>query len=127
VALILSADDDPDIRNLIKRIMEPAGHQVISANDGQAAVEAAFAHATELDLVILDVEMPRLRGLDACRMLRDDPRTSHLPVVIASGSLVPPYDDVQAAGANTCVRKPFSPKELRDAVERELTSAAARS
>jgi CheY-like chemotaxis protein len=127
VALILSADDDPDIRNLIKRIMEPAGHQVISANDGQAAVEAAFAHATELDLVILDVEMPRLRGLDACRMLRDDPRTSHLPVVIASGSLLPPYDDVQAAGANSCVRKPFSPKELRDAVERELTSAAARS
>jgi len=127
VALILSADDDPDIRNLIKRIMEPAGHQVISANDGQAAVEAAFAHATELDLVILDVEMPRLRGLDACRMLRDDPRTSHLPVVIASGSLLPPYDDVQAAGANSCVRKPFSPKELRDAVERELTAAAARS
>ena len=127
MALILSADDDPDIRNLIKRIMEPAGHQVISANDGQAAVEAAFAHATELDLVILDVEMPRLRGLDACRMLRDDPRTSHLPVVIASGSLLPPYDDVQAAGANSCVRKPFSPKELRDAVERELTSAAARS
>jgi len=127
VALILSADDDPDIRNLVKRLMEPAGHQVISANDGQAAVEAAFAHAAELDLVILDVEMPRLRGLDACRMLRDDPRTSHLPVVIASGSLLPPYDDVQAAGANSCVRKPFSPKELRDAVERELTSAAARS
>jgi CheY-like chemotaxis protein len=127
VALILSADDDPDIRNLIKRIMEPAGHRVISANDGQAAVEAAFAHATELDLVILDVEMPRMRGLDACRVLRDDARTSHLPVVIASGSLVPPYDDVQAAGANTCVRKPFSPKELRDAVERELTAAAARS
>ena len=127
MALILSADDDPDIRNLIKRIMEPAGHQVISANDGQAAVEAAFAHSTELDLVILDVEMPRLRGLDACRMLRDDPRTSHLPVVIASGSLLPPYDDVQAAGANSCVRKPFSPKELRDAVERELTAAAARS
>jgi CheY-like chemotaxis protein len=127
VALILSADDDPDIRNLIQRIMEPAGHQVISANDGQAAVEAAFAHATELDLVILDVEMPRMRGLDACRMLRDDARTSHLPVVIASGSLVPPYDDVQAAGANTCVRKPFSPKELRDAVERELSAAAARA
>ena len=127
MALILSADDDPDIRNLIKRIMEPAGHQVISANDGQSAVEAAFAHATELDLVILDVEMPRMRGLDACRMLRDDPRTSHLPVVIASGSLVPPYDDVQAAGANTCLRKPFSPKELGDAVERELTAAAARS
>jgi CheY-like chemotaxis protein len=122
--MILSADDDPDMRNLIKRILDGAGHQVIVAKDGQAAVETAFARAAELNLVILDVEMPRMRGLDACRMLRDDPRTSHLPVIIASGSLVPPYDDVQEAGANTCVRKPFSPKELRDAVERELTAAA---
>jgi CheY-like chemotaxis protein len=123
VALILSADDDPDIRSLIKRILDSTGHHVIVATDGQAAVETAFARAAELDLVILDVEMPRMRGLDACRMLRDDPRTSHLPVIIASGSLVPPYDDVQAAGANTCVRKPFSPQELRDAVEQELTAA----
>ena len=126
MALILSADDDPDIRALIKRILTSAGHQVILANDGQAALEAAFARGADLDLVILDVEMPRMRGLDACRALRDDPRTSHLPVIIASGSLVPPYDDVQAAGANTCVSKPFSPAELRDAVERELTTAAAR-
>jgi two-component system chemotaxis response regulator CheY len=124
MAVILSADDDPDMRNLIKHILDAAGHQVIVASDGQAAVETAIARAAELDLVILDVEMPRMRGLDACRMLRDDPRTSHLPVIIASGSLVPPYDDVQEAGANACVRKPFSPKELRDAVACELTAAA---
>jgi CheY-like chemotaxis protein len=67
-----------------------------------------------------------MRGLDACRILRDDPRTCHLPVIIASGSLVPPYDDVQAAGANTCLRKPFTPVELREAVERELSAAARR-
>jgi CheY-like chemotaxis protein len=126
MALILSADDDPDIRTLIKRILTSAGHQVILANDGQAALEAAFARGADLDLVILDVEMPRMRGLDACRALRDDPRTSHLPVIIASGSLVPPYDDVQAAGASACVSKPFSPAELRDAVARELTTAASR-
>jgi CheY-like chemotaxis protein len=125
VALILSADDDPDIRALNKRILTSAGHQVILADDGQAALEVAFHRGADLDLVILDVEMPRMRGLDACRALRDDPRTSHLPVIIASGSLVPPYDDVQAAGANTCVRKPFTPAELRDAVERELTTAAS--
>jgi CheY-like chemotaxis protein len=122
----MSADDDPDIRHLIKRILMGAGHQVILADDGQAALDAAFDRGAELDLVILDVEMPRMRGLDTCRALRDDPRTSHLPVIIASGSLVPPYDDVQAAGANACVSKPFSPAELRDAVERELTTAAAR-
>ena len=124
MALILSADDDPDIRSLIKRILESSGHRVVLAVDGQAALETAFTHAAELDLIILDVEMPRMRGLDACRALRDDPRTGHLPVIIASGSVMPPYDDVQGAGANTCVQKPFSTKELRDAVERELTAAS---
>lgn len=126
MARILSADDDQDIRNLIKKILESAGHHVMLATDGRAALDVAFAHHSDLDMIILDVEMPRMRGLDACRILRDDPRTCHLPVIIASGSLVPPYDDVQAAGANTCVRKPFSPTDLRDAVERELTAAARR-
>jgi CheY-like chemotaxis protein len=126
MARILSADDDQDIRNLIKKILESAGHDVMLATDGRAALDVAFAHHSDLDMIILDVEMPRMRGLDACRILRDDPRTCHLPVIIASGSLVPPYDDVQAAGANTCVRKPFSPTDLRDAVERELTAAARR-
>lgn len=126
MARILSADDDADIRNLIKKILAGAGHHVTLANDGQAALEVAFAHSSDFDLVILDVEMPRMRGLDACRVLRDDPRTSHLPVIIASGSLVPPYDDVHDAGANGYLRKPFSPVELRDAVERELNAAASR-
>jgi CheY-like chemotaxis protein len=126
MALIMSADDDPDIRHLIHRILTRAGHQVIAASDGQAALKVAFDRSADLDLVILDVEMPRMRGLDVCRALRDDPRTSHLPVIIASGSLVPPYEDALDSGANICLTKPFSPAELREAVERELATAAAR-
>ena len=126
MALILSADDDPDIRRLIERILVAAGHRVILAADGQAALDAAFDDDLDLDLVILDVEMPRMRGLDACRKLRDNPRTAHLPVLIASGSLVPPYSEVEAAGATACLNKPFSPGQLRDAVERELTAASSR-
>jgi CheY-like chemotaxis protein len=124
--LILSADDDPDIRRLIERVLAGAGHRVILAPDGQAALDVAFDDDLDLDLVILDVEMPRMRGLDACRTLRDNPRTAHLPVIIASGSLVPPYTDVDAAGATACLNKPFTPAQLRDAVERELTAASTR-
>lgn len=124
--MILSADDDPDIRRLIERILVGAGHRVILAPDGQAALDAAFDEDLDLDLVILDVEMPRVRGLDACRRLRDNPRTAHLPVLIASGSLVPPYSDVEAAGATASLVKPFTPAQLRDAVERQLTAASAR-
>jgi CheY-like chemotaxis protein len=126
MALILSADDDPDIRQLIERILVSAGHRVILAPDGQAALDAAFDEDLDLDLVILDVEMPRMRGLDACRAIRDDSRTAHLPVIIASGSLVPPFDDVQEAGATACLGKPFTPAELRDAVDRELNAAGTR-
>lgn len=124
--MILSADDDPDIRRLIERVLAGAGHRVILAPDGQAALDVAFDDDLDLDLVILDVEMPRMRGLDACRTLRDNPRTAHLPVIIASGSLVPPYTDVDAAGATACLNKPFTPAQLRDAVERELTAASTR-
>ena len=124
--MILSADDDPDIRRLIERVLVGAGHRVVLATDGQAALEAAFDEDLDLDLVILDVEMPRMRGLDACRKLRDDPRTGHLPVLIASGSLVPPYDDVEAAGGTAFLHKPFTPAQLREAVERELTAASTR-
>ena len=95
--MILSADDDPDIRRLIERVLVGAGHRVILAPDGQAALDVAFDEDLDLDLVLLDIEMPRMRGLDACRKLRDDPRTAHLPVLIVSGSLVPPYADVEAA------------------------------
>ena len=126
MALILSADDDPDIRRLIERVLVGAGHRVILAPDGQAALDVAFDEDLDLDLVTLDNEMPRMRGLDACRKLRDDPRTARLPVLIVSGSLVPPYTDVEAAGATACLTKPFTPAQLRDAVERELTAASAR-
>jgi CheY-like chemotaxis protein len=126
VALILSADDDPDIRQLIERILVGAGHRVILAPDGQAALDAASDEDLDLDLVILDVEMPRMRGLDACRAIRDDPRTAHLPVIIASGSLVPPFDDVREVGATACLAKPFTAAELREAVDRELNAASTR-
>ena len=70
MAVILSADDDPDIRRLIERVLSRAGHRVILAPDGRAALDTAFSQ--DLDLVILDVDMPRMNGLDACRTLRND-------------------------------------------------------
>jgi CheY-like chemotaxis protein len=123
VAVILSADDDPDIRYLIKRILQDAGHRVLQAPDGRTALDIAFQG--EIDLVILDVDMPGMCGLDVCRRLRDDARTSHLPVIIASGSLVPPYEEVHEAGATASLSKPFTAADLRATVSAQLAAEIA--
>jgi DNA-binding response OmpR family regulator len=114
VAVILSADDDPDIRQLIKYVLTRAGHQVILAPDGRAALDVLFTN--DVDLAILDLDMPYVDGFEVCRTLREHPRSGQPPVIIASGSLVPPYLEVYAAGATVCLPKPFSGAQLRAAV-----------
>ncbi len=123
MAVILSADDDPDIRYLIKHILRADGHRVRSVPDGPSALDAALAG--DIDLVILDLDMPGLRGTDVCRRLRTDTRTSHLPVIIVSGSLVPPYEDVRSAGATAQLPKPFTAADLRATVTAQLAADVA--
>lgn len=76
---ILLADDEPDIQFVTRIALEDEGHQVVTVDDGQAAVDRA--RADRFDVVLLDIMMPRLDGLGACRELKADPRTRDLPVI----------------------------------------------
>jgi diguanylate cyclase (GGDEF)-like protein len=111
VPLILVADDEPVILALIKRRLEWEEYRVETAEDGGQAVEAA--RRTLPDLIILDVMMPVLDGLQACRLLKDDPATRDIPVIFLSA-----LDDTDtkvsglALGANDYVSKPFRVEEL---------------
>src|SRR5688572_7438492 len=111
VPLILVADDEPVILALIKRRLEWEEYRVETAGDGGQAVEAA--RRTLPDLIILDVMMPVLDGLQACRLLKDDPATRDIPVIFLSA-----LDDTDtkvsglALGANDYVSKPFRVEEL---------------
>jgi DNA-binding response OmpR family regulator len=109
--LVLVADDDPDILDLVRYRLERSGYEVATATDGAEAVRLAGELAPAL--AVLDVMMPSLDGLEATRRLRDDPATADIPVILLTAKAQDA--DVQEgflAGADDYIRKPFSPREL---------------
>ncbi|MFQ5767264.1 MAG: PleD family two-component system response regulator, partial [Acidobacteriota bacterium] len=83
MARLLIADNSPFYRELVGKAMEQAGYEVRLASDG---LEALRVLASErFDAVILDLVMPRVGGARACRQIKADPLTAHLPVIILSG------------------------------------------
>ena len=76
---ILFAEDEPDIQFVARIALEDDGHQIVTVDDGQAAFERALAEP--FDVILLDVMMPRLDGLGACRKLQNDPRTHDIPII----------------------------------------------
>jgi CheY-like chemotaxis protein len=122
-ATILVADNDEDILTLVALRLERLGHEVVLARDGAEALERAKRELP--DLCVLDVMMPRLTGYEVTRSLRRDPATRAIPVILLTARVQ--EADVEhglQAGADAYVRKPFSPKELREQIDALL---AARS
>ncbi|MGE3936712.1 MAG: response regulator, partial [Rhodospirillaceae bacterium] len=105
---ILVVDDDAHIRDVVGFALEKAGYRTVAAADGAAALAAAAAHAP--DLIVLDINMPEVDGLEVCRRLR---QTSEVPVLFLS-SRDEEVDRIVGLelGGDDYVAKPFSPREL---------------
>jgi DNA-binding response OmpR family regulator len=119
---VLIADDDADIRDLVAFKLEQAGLDVVAVGDGVAAIEAVRARRPKV--VVLDVSMPGMSGLDVCRMLRADPATQNVPVIMLTAKVQ--ERDVEggfSAGADDYVTKPFSPRELVSRIQAMITRA----
>lgn len=111
MAHILVAEDERDIRDLITFTLTFAGHQITQAANGAQAVELAKQEVP--DLIMTDVRMPKMTGYEACRAIKDDPATAHIPVVILSAKgQDEEIDEGKAAGADAYILKPFAPNEL---------------
>jgi DNA-binding response OmpR family regulator len=109
--VVLVADDDPDILDLVEFRLDQAGFEVIAAKDGQQALDLATTRNP--DLCVLDVMMPRIDGYEVTRRLRAAEATRDLPVILLTARAQ--EKDVETgfqAGANDYIRKPFSPEEL---------------
>ena len=109
------ADDDEDILTLVSITLRRAGFDVLCARDGEEAV--TLVTETRPALVVLDVMMPRLDGLEVTRHLRALRKT--MPIVLLTASVQEQHRaEGLAAGADEFMRKPFSPRELLEQVER---------
>jgi CheY-like chemotaxis protein len=104
VARILIVDDEPDVRFMMRLILEGAGYQVTEARHGTAGLTSAKVRRP--DLVITDVMMPTMDGLEFIERLRANPKTAAIPILVVSGN------SELATAANARLRKPFTRREL---------------
>jgi len=113
--VIVVADDDADILDLVTLTLERAGHVVHCARDGEEALE--LVRRERPDVAVLDVAMPKLDGFELTRQLRGDPETSEVQIVLLTARVQELDTDAGlAAGATEYIRKPFSPQELQERV-----------
>ena len=114
-ALVLAADDDEDILDLVRIVLEEDGYEVVTAPDGEKALEMAKEMIP--DLCVLDVMMPKMDGIEATRQMRADERTRDIPILLLSARTQ--WEAVRRgkqAGADEYITKPFVPDDLQRSV-----------
>jgi CheY-like chemotaxis protein len=115
-ATILVCDDDPSLRELVRAVLGPA-YRFVEAADGVEAL--TLARELRPDLIVLDVMLPALSGIEVLEALRSDDELRSLPVVVIT-AWTHAEVDAHAAGADRFVSKPFDPDDLSAAVEELL-------
>lgn len=126
MAKILIAEDERDIRDLIEFSLTFAGFEVVTAVDGQDAVEKALA--AKPDLIMMDVRMPKMTGYEACAKMKTMDEIKDIPVVILSAK--GQESEIQTglnAGAYEYILKPFAPDELIQRVKDIVSSLPQKS
>lgn len=123
MARILVVDDEPDIVRVVTKIMEARGHSVTIAHDGIEACDRVKADPP--DVVILDLNLPRLDGWEVCKRIKGDPATAHVAIVMMTAAYVSVDDAAAGAkiGADEYVVKPFLRDVLVHNVERLIRTA----
>ena len=116
---ILVVDDEPDIVAGISDRLSFEGYEVITANDGQAAL--AMAREDDPDLIVLDIMLPKIDGFKVCRLLKFDKKKKHIPVIMLTAKT---QDTDKATGkemhANEYICKPFDQEELIKTIKKHL-------
>lgn len=119
--VIIAVDDEPDIRTLVCFCLTNSGDfEVLEAKNGEEAITLAIAHQPAL--IVMDVRMPGIGGIEACRRLKTTPATASIPVIFLSAW----HNEEQAAleaGGLAFLLKPFDPAELIAAVQKYITKA----
>jgi CheY-like chemotaxis protein len=115
----LVVDDEPDLRYILRRVFERAGHEVTDAGNGATAWEAV--HRSPPDLVVTDIMMPVMGGAELIHRLRGDPVTAQIPILAVTG------DAHLADGADAVLVKPWTSQRLLAAVTALMAQKADRT
>ena len=120
--VVVVADDEPDILDLVRHTLQRAGCEVLTAQDGESALELILRHRP--DLAVLDVMMPKLDGYGVTLFIRRTAEISRMPVIILTAlGEAPDVAHGFEAGADHYMKKPFDPKELLTRVQSLLQAA----
>ncbi|MFK8068307.1 MAG: response regulator [Gammaproteobacteria bacterium] len=124
MAKILAVDDSKLMRELVSASLTTQGHEIVTANDGQEALD--YAVNNSVDLVITDVNMPNLNGINLLKKLRKLANYSETPILmLTTEDAQYRKDKARTMGANGWLTKPFDPPRLQTAVEKLLGKVTA--
>jgi two-component system, chemotaxis family, chemotaxis protein CheY len=119
MATVLTVDDSPSIRQMIKVVLAPAGHTVVEAGDGTEGLARATAEA--VNLVITDLNMPGMNGIEMIKQLRQVPSCTGVPILfLSTESDEAMKQQARSAGATGWITKPFKPEQLLAVVSKLL-------
>jgi len=120
MAKILAVDDMRSMRELVKSVLEKQGHTVTIMDDGDSAL--SFARTASVDLVISDINMPKMTGLELITELRNLPNYANTPILmLTTEDAAEKKQTARSAGANGWIQKPFNPERLISAVNTTLS------
>jgi CheY-like chemotaxis protein len=115
--VVLVVEDNERNRKLVRTILEFRGYEVVELEDGEHTVTRA--KECKPVLVLMDIELPKVDGITALKMLRADPQTAHLPVAAVTASVTPTERDrVVAAGFNAYISKPIDVMSFGEQVDK---------
>lgn len=121
-AKILVVEDEPDIMRIITHALTAAGYRVVHAYGGEDAIRKVKAHRP--DLVLTDLAMPKVSGVEVIQAIKKDPETQHIPIVAVTAHV---WDGIaQSAGqvgVNGFISKPFNMKQLLQEVQKYLPTS----
>ncbi|MDZ7752474.1 MAG: response regulator [Gammaproteobacteria bacterium] len=121
---IMVVDDDTELNDTIREMLEMDDHQVIQAFDGDGGYFTAVSDTP--DLLLIDINLPKLNGMDLCRMLKAHPRTRDIPIVIVTGNATRPVvESGRQVGVREFLVKPFSYDALREKVKKVTGTGGA--
>lgn len=122
MAKILVVDDEPDIREVVGIVLETSGHEVMYAEDGKKGL--SLVKKWQPDLIILDVMMPKMNGMQVLQLLRNMDEFDHIPVIMLTATTQYAREDDEhykkKTGADDFISKPFNPADLVERVNNVL-------